>query len=143
MGKLSVLGAQRIKALEGMLDDQLKEKIYELGKVKSPFAEATKALIKELGAEEEYNEMLKLAEQFNEVAERFKDKTGTHNKISVSTTNYSNYNDYCNFDNRRKELMEGEFKAEENKLREEYKRKKQMLWLCETLEEAKEIVGIE
>lgn len=139
MGKLSVLGAQRIKALEAMLDDQMKEEIKESQSDLKSEDTATKLALEEFGALEDFEELKRLSTKINVINERLKAKTGLTNAYKPTTHNYSTYADYKPFHLAR-EKHKGS--TEESKIRDKYKKKKQLLWLCETLEEAKEIVGM-
>lgn len=137
MGKLSVLGAQRVKALSEILQEKLR---VEIGNLDIPtFTDIEKQVDKEFGIDslsKEFEETLakarKLAKEMNKV-------TGANLSISESNYGRSNNSDYS----KRKQELTMELRDKPiSEIRAEYKHKEQMLWLCETLEEAKQLVGI-
>lgn len=139
MGKLSVLGAQRIKALEGMLDEKMNE---ELAQVKKSDVDASKIARTEYGIEEAYQKAKKLLEQANELLQEVSTVTG--DVYSASQQFHSNYRAKTAYKQRRDEILDNnDIKQVQEAIKKKYTHKKQMLWLCETLEEAKQIVGIE
>jgi hypothetical protein len=111
MGKLNVLGAQRVKALIEILKGKMKE---ELDALPNPYnhqvQEKIKANINVCGYT--YDEIYSLKEKADKLF------TDALNEIRKES------------DEQRKQIQ-NKYKDKENKL-----------WLCETLEEAKEIVGI-
>ena len=141
MGKLSVLGAQRIKALEGMLDEKLAEELTKIDERLSK-VDASEEARKATGIDEDYNKAMKHIEEANELFKRVSTVTGDN--YQATRTFSSNYRMRTEYKDVRDELANKcNGKQEKEQLKREYNKKKQMLWLCETLEEAKEIVGIE
>ncbi|PGA34012.1 hypothetical protein [Bacillus wiedmannii] len=138
MGKLSVLGAQRVKALTEMLNEKLRE---ELSKVDTPSEMELQSMVnKEFGIDDLYSEYENHIEQAREAIKKLNDITGKN--ISISESNYGR-NNTTDYSKRLSELRQEFIDKPRQQLRDEYKRKEQMLWLCETLEEAKAIVGIQ
>jgi hypothetical protein len=138
MGKLSVLGAQRVKALTEMLSEKLREELFNID---TPSENELQTMVdKEFGIDDWQSEYESHIEQAREVIKKLNPITGRN--ISISENNYgrSNTTDYSK---RLSELRQEFIDKPRQQLRDEYKRKEQMLWLCETLEEAKAIVGIQ
>lgn len=141
MGKLSVLGAQRIKALEGMLDDKYKDELLALEKSLEKI-DASKEARKTVGIDSDFERAMELIKVANELLRNVSAVTGDTHTASYSHS--SNYRAKTKYKEIRDELSEKHNgKKEKEEIKAKYARKKQMLWLCETLEEAKEIVGIE
>lgn len=138
MGKLSLLGAQRIKALESILDDKMYAEIDELPTVSRSKAEET--VREEFGLNEDYANAKEFISKANEYLTKVNSITGDKDCAKISTDSQSHMN-RTPFAKRVEHLMD-ERKRKVVDIKAEYSRKKQMLWLCETLEEAKEIVGI-
>ncbi|HDR7641335.1 hypothetical protein [Bacillus wiedmannii] len=138
MGKLSVLGAQRVKALTEMLSEKLRE---ELCKIDAPSGDELQAMVnKEFGIDDLQSEYENHMKQAREAIKKLNTITGKG--ISISENNYGRSND-TDYSKRLSELRQEFIDKPRQQLRDEYKRKEQMLWLCETLEEAKAIVGIQ
>lgn len=140
MGKLSVLGAQRIKALEGMLDEKMQE---ELDNVKPATVDSSVVARKAVGIDKDYDKAVKLIEQANDILQNIiSPATGDAHSASMNFS--SNYRMKTEYKKIRDDVAENTSgKKEREEIKKRYARKKQMLWLCETLEEAKDIVGIE
>lgn len=140
MGKLSLLGAQRVKALEGMLDDQLQEKLVEIDK--SPQVDSEKEARKAVGIDETFEKAKALVEEANELYKQVNAVCGDVYSASIHySSNYKNRTEYKDIRDNINDKA-GRI-AQKSALKKEYNKKKQLLWLCETMEEAKEIVGIE
>lgn len=140
MGKLSVLGAQRIKALEGMLDEKLAEELKKIDERLSK-VDASEEARKATGIDEDYKKALEHIEAANGLFKRVSTVTGDSYQASKSFS--SNYRMRTEYKDIRDDLAnKHNGKDEKEQLKRDYNRKKQLLWLCETLEEAKEIVGI-
>lgn len=137
MGKLSVLGAQRVKALTEMLNEKLREELFN---IETPSEKELQAMVdKEFGIDDWQSEYENHIEQAREVIKKLNIITGRG--ISISENNYGR-NNTTDYSKRLSELRQEFIDKPRQQLRDEYKRKEQMLWLCETLEEAKAIVGI-
>lgn len=137
MGKLSILGAQRVKALTEILNEKEQAELREID-VPS-YEDIVKKVDQEFGILQQKERLQELVKEANQLGRDIKQITGTD--FSVYTREYSNYssNGYSErIDELKKELIV----KEQQKVKDKYKTKRQMLWLCETLEEAKEIVGI-
>lgn len=139
MSKLSLLGAQRVKALESMLDDKLAAEIEQLPKVDRQSAHNT--VLDEFGLLEDYEEARKKVKEANEILARINGITGDKDYASLTTSSYSHMMRTPHA-KRVEELLNAR-KAKVVELKAANNRKKQRLWLCETLEEAKAIVGME
>ena len=94
---------------------------------------------KEFGIDDWQSEYESHIEQAREVIKKLNTITGRN--ISISENNYGR-NNTTDYSKRLSELRQEFIDKPRQQLRDEYKRKEQMLWLCETLEEAKAIVGI-
>jgi chromosome segregation ATPase len=141
MGKLNVLGAQRVKALIEVLHDKEKEAIAALNELKPSTEEVNTAVYEEFGVTGIKQEIREIKNRLEQLSEELESKTGQ--TVSLSE-NYSYYNqNYKRYDKRRKEVRDGEIDKKIVELKQEFRKKEQQLWLCETLEEAKAIVGIE
>lgn len=143
MGKLSVLGAQRVKALTEMLKDEKKRKLAALDNEITE-EQAIILALREIGAEGEYFDLQAKIDEVNELSRQFSEKTGFYTINATISTNgtYSN-GTYQEFRKIRDEIQFGKTREQKAAIEAEYRRKEQMLWLCETLEEAKAIVGLE
>lgn len=139
MGKLSVLGAQRVKALESMLDDKMQAEINALPTVKRQDADVK--VREEFGLQEKYEQAQELIRQANETLTSINAITGDKDYAALSTNSQSHMN-RTPFAKRVEAVM-NERKEKVAEIKAAYNRKKQMLWLCETLEDAKRIVGLE
>jgi len=141
MGKLAILGAQRVKALAEMLKEQRDRKLVELNKQKPTRKEAEKEADKTFGVLELTEEVDKLTEKLRDISAPLENKTGR--SIAVDYRNIyrgsalSKYNDEVN------RIMDAGVEGDVGVVKEEYRKKEQMLWLCETLEDAKKIVGLD
>ncbi|WP_102271272.1 hypothetical protein [Cytobacillus massiliigabonensis] len=139
MAQLNLLGAQRVKALTEILAE--KEKLA-IASMALPSVKEIKALVDdEFGIDGKRAEIDKLVAKANELAGDLNDVTGA--RVSVSLRENSNYGDPTAYDTRVKELRKDLIDDKIAAVKAEFKRKEQSLWLCETLEEAKAIVGIE
>jgi len=140
MGKLSILGAQRIKALSEMLDEVEIQQTSELRRSQKTSKELKDIIdeeygLKELRAKEELLEL-----QLREVLHSINHTTGESEYISINT-GYSNHKSNTGWKKRYNELQDEQTK-DINELKRQFDTKKRSLWLCETLEEAKIIVGL-
>lgn len=142
MGKLSVLGAQRVKALIEVLNDKEREEIRKLNAQMLSEEGAEKIVREELGASELYKEIDEIEKRIKEVSAELEAKTGYYVSISVGYQSWKN-EPYREYTRRLNEVRGNGVDKQIEQLKKEYRAKEQMLWLCETLEEAKAIVGIQ
>lgn len=138
MANLKILGAQRIKALTEILNEKeaLAIKSLDLPTV----AEIKEKVDAEFGLGGKRESIDKLIAEANRIANEMNSVTDA--KITVILREQSNYGDPTAYDKRKKELKKELIDDKIAEVRAEFKRKEQSLWLCETLEEAKAIVGI-
>lgn len=138
MGKLSLLGAQRVKALEDILDVKMKAELATVEAI-DPIDSKRQAL-EEFGLLEDYRKAQEHVQAASELLQKVNSITGDGDYATLSTSRkYSSRTPYS----KRLHAIENEYKAKKDAIKAEFTRKKQMLWLCETLEEAKAIVGLE
>lgn len=141
MAKLNILGAQRVKALVEFLNDQKKEEIRDLHDSMMSDEEARAIVDEEFGvsdARREVEEMKRVSELLSAEMER---KIGTTCEV-VTRRNYMNEN-ADKYRERFNEVKRGDIDDRISEVKQKYKDKERSLWLCETLEDAKEIVGIQ
>lgn len=137
MAKLSILGAQRVKALQEILDKKQAEAIAALD---IPSHDEIQTLVdKEYGVYEWQREIDELVAKAQKIMDKLNTATGKDYFVNKGYRSYSNNNSY---NKRIRELTIEQRDAKINEVKAEYKHKSNMLWLCETLEEAKQIVGI-
>lgn len=137
MGKLTVLGAARVEALIAMLQDEKKREIKALGVPTRMQVEEQVKL--EMDVDVFESEMRKHIALANEAADAIRARTGFSYKVSLN--NYGGQNH--DFKKRVDELVAAKITGPTAEIEAKYRRKEQQLWLCETLEEAKAIVGLE
>ena len=140
MSNLKILGAQRIKALTLMLEEKEKQKINEVRKQLPTAKEAEQIVDEEFGATE-IRKQIRIAEQkLLELSKQLESKTGQTKTIS----NGYSYNSatWSSYSKRKSEIQKGNLESQIKEIQKEFADKKNLLWLCETLEEAKAIVGI-
>ena len=139
MGKLSILGAHRVKALIDILKEKQTE---EEATLQLPTADDVRRI-----AEREFGilEMREQLEEMNRIAHQLAKKleTVTGFTMNASLSLYSYRNNVTDFNKRWTELKKELIEQPRKEIKEKYKEKENRLWLCETLEEAKKIVGIE
>lgn len=122
MGELKILGAQRVKALQKILEGKEKEALNALPKLSDK--EASEYADIQLIGEENIKEYNRLTEQLAPLQKLV-------NSTRHKTEWYNKRNEYLKPNNEKRIEVKKEFDD-----------KKNSLWLCETMEEAKEIVGI-
>jgi hypothetical protein len=140
MANLKILGAQRVKALTEMLKEKEASLIAQILKEQLSHTDAEKHVNKDLGVQKFVDEVTDLEKRILELSELIQAKTGAYYSVNRN----SSYNPVRSKYN---ELVEKARKGDTEKriaqIKAEFKSKEQRLWLCETLEEAKAIVGIE
>lgn len=140
MSNMKLPGVKRIEALEGMLNEQERAAISEaLSKLPSD-DEIKQRVDTEFGLTALSAEIEAIEKRLSEISEETDRISGRVYSLNRSG-NYrslrsSGYDDRIR---RLKEELHGEVL---NEIRAKYKSKRQSLWLCETLEEAKAIVGV-
>jgi uncharacterized protein YoxC len=140
MSNFKILGAQRVKALTEMLNGQMAQAIAEIQKEQLKRELAEDIVNKNLGINEQFDEIKALTARISELSEIVRLKTGCYysvNRNSQYTPEKVKYDTMVN------KAQVGDTKERIAKVTADFKRKEQRLWLCETLEEAKAIVGIE
>jgi uncharacterized protein YceH (UPF0502 family) len=141
MSNLKILGAQRVKALTAMLEEQEKEKLAELRTSELlSHSDTTKIVDAEFNVSEIREELDKLEERVEELSQKLKAKIGK--TVQFRYDHVWNDPSYNRYTKRHSLVQKGDFDKKSAALAKEYAAKRQRLWLCETLEEAKAIVGI-
>lgn len=138
MAQLKILGAQRVKALTAILEKQRDEEIRELSKGLMSPEDKENIARKHFGVSEVYAELKKKSEEIKELNEKYREVTGYYFSVNQSS-DYRSGLDFNNYVRTIKDPVAEEIQ----RVKREYEEKANSLWLCETLEEAKEIVGIE
>jgi hypothetical protein len=139
MSNFKILGAQRVKALTEMLKEQEKAAIAEITKDLLTHEKAQEKVNTDLGVQGYVEEINALKTRIKELSDLVQAKTGRYFNVSE---NYAygplnnEYNDRVN------KVKKGDSEKRIKQVQAEFRRKEQRLWLCETLEEAKAIVGI-
>lgn len=139
MGQLKVLGAQRIKALTEMLDEKKKAEIREVEKRRIGISEALIKVAEQDGLGHKIMELKEVTARAKELQEELA-PYGIERSATISINQYGIRNSKVL--DRATTLADDGAAEEIAEIKASYKRKEQSLWLCETLEEAKEIVGI-
>lgn len=142
MSNLKILGAARVKALIAMLHTQRDAEIAKVRATAMSQSEAKVETFKILGATEEYEKVAGLLIELRDASEALGLKTGIRYKATLSIDSYQ-ASAYLAYNRTMARLTTGGIDATIVKIKAEYAAKEQRLWLCETLEEAKAIVGIE
>lgn len=136
MGKLSVLGAARVEALIAMLQDEKKRELKALGvPTRKDIEEQVKL---EMSVDQHEEEMRRLIREAEKHADAIKARIGFEYRINLNT--YGGQN--LVYKQRVDKLVAAKITEPTAEIDAKYRRKIQELWLCETLEEAKAIVGI-
>jgi hypothetical protein len=138
MGKLSILGAQRVKALTEILDEKEKQTIRGLD---TPTRSEIERMVDiEFSINNVQAELNATVEKAKQLAKEINSVTGKNNEIEIRNWGRNNLTDYSS----RVDELTSELKdSKVAEVRQFFNSKRQSLWLCETLEEAKAIVGIE
>lgn len=141
MPQLKILGAQRVKALINMLNEQERQKLAELKKQQPTPEDAQRMADQQFGVTEIREELKKLEARIEELSSELSAKIGQ--TVSVKYNYRWGSDEYRRYSKVKDEIERGEYEKKAEEIRKEFKEKEQRLWLCETLEEAKAIVGIE
>jgi hypothetical protein len=141
MSNFKILGAQRVKALTEMLKEQEAVAIAEINKGKKTRSQAEDIVHAELGVKEYFDEIKAMEARIEKLSELIEPKTAYRFSINRNSRSYGN--SYTVYNANVTKVMESDTKKRIAEVQAEFKRKEQRLWLCETLEEAKAIVGIE
>lgn len=142
MGKLNVLGAQRVKALTEILQEK---RAQELRDLKLPTE--TSLIIQvdeEFGFDKKKQAFNKALEKARTLLKDLNESKG-ENKVLQVESQYGRYelsSESKAYKQRIQELKNEAIELPKRAVADKYKSKEQQLWLCETLEEAKDIVGI-
>lgn len=145
MGKLSILGAQRVKALTEFLNVQMKAALEE-AEAKLPTEEQIREDVDMFLGTDGLKDALDFTlREANILADQIQEISGESFSIPKDAQDALR-NSYSPRHSKAEKLY-WEHKRESDKvldeIKQEFKEKEQRLWLCETLEEAKEIVGLE
>ncbi|WP_416353906.1 hypothetical protein ACNAN0_03780 [Agrilactobacillus fermenti] len=141
MGKLSILGATRVQALQVILDKERDKRLKALGEFKSVDSYSNQSLIEKALDKASITE--EDISNYNALTEKLKDYDLVDNyhhspirKSAIRTENILS-------DEEKFTPEQLEFIQKKKVIRDDIANRKNQLWLCETLEEAKKIVGIE
>jgi aldehyde:ferredoxin oxidoreductase len=140
MSNFKILGAQRVKALTEMLKEQESAAISEILKEQLSHDNAEKLVNAQLGVQEFVDEIKTLKKRILELSDEIQAKTGYYYSVNKNSNYSPTRNKYTELVEKTKK---GDTEKRVTKIKEEFRKKEQRLWLCETLEEAKAIVGIE
>lgn len=141
MGELKLIGAQRVKALTNMLNEQEQAAIASVPILRPSHEESLAYADDKAGLGDlrmVYDEAIEKAKYYSK---KMQEATGVRHevRIGVYSVPMSGEKDWIqHFNNDRRGNAN-----EHDRIRKEFQNKRNALWLCETLEEAKAIVGIE
>jgi hypothetical protein len=136
MAKLTILGTQRVKALQEILATKEAEAISNAAI--PTYAEIARMVDAEYGIDKWRGRLDALVGEAKLVADKINTATGKQLTIETHERSYST----TQYTARIKELTRQLRDSVTSEIRKEFKAKSNLLWLCETMEEAKEIVGI-
>lgn len=143
MGKLTILGAQRVKALQEILDKQYK---FELKKLEAhePKDERSRAEIVVDRAEATLTDPAQILHHIQSDL-RAIEQSGfnlSYQLRNILQHTYD-YDDFYDSSLRDTPVDVSDYNAKVAELKTHFDELKNRLWLCETLEEAKQIVGLD
>ncbi|AMQ66715.1 hypothetical protein FDG96_gp56 [Bacillus phage Mgbh1] len=140
MAKLSILGAQRVKALIEILNEKKEEEMKQVRDSLPSMSEVKRLADEKMGISHLSSELELLKGQMEKLSAKLNDAKGVEIRVRIDTNwRHPKYEEYTKVEEEiRRELIDSKLQEVERK----YKDKENRLWLCETLEEAKEIVGI-
>lgn len=141
MAELKILGAQRVKALTDVLNAKEKEARQHLSDSLPSYDDIKRIVDDEFGLTEKRTEFKAAFDRAKKLLEELNQVTGADYSISErsgwASRESSAYKQRVNELNT--ELRIQPLEA----LKQDFEAKRTKLWLCETLEQAKAIVGIE
>jgi hypothetical protein len=140
MSNFKILGAQRVKALTEMLKEQEAAAIAEITKEQLSRENAEVVVNEDFGVREVVEEIEVLKSRLLELSGVLSDKTGYYYSVNRNSHYTDKHKKYLSSVSK---AQKGDTEKRIKGIQAEFKRKEQRLWLCETLEEAKAIVGIE
>jgi len=131
------LGAQRVKALVEIADNKMKEELRELEGRRPNSTEKRDFAFSNLCLSEELKRLHEIEKEVQEISSVIELHTGI--KYQLQNSNYRTTEQY----NRLTLEAEKPFNEERKSIQDKWEGVKRSLWLCETLEQAKELVEIE
>ncbi|MBS4195371.1 hypothetical protein [Lederbergia citri] len=139
MSNLKILGAQRVKALTAILEKQRDDKIKEARKKALTLETREEMARKHFKVNGIYSKIMEKKAEIEALSEEYRAKTGYYFTVNRNY-DYRNpeWDKFNTFANKINDPVDEEIA----KIKQEYAEKANSLWLCETLEEAKAIVGI-
>ena len=137
MGQLNLLGAQRVKALQEIAKKKCNQELAEVEKTRLNGSERYLEASKLIGEENLYAEFLKAKEIMGEFSARLESTFGIH--VSVSMQTHRINTDF----QRALKAVDTDYLKNVSVIKDKWLDIQNKLWLCETLEEAKELVGVE
>lgn len=139
MAELKILGVKRVEALLAVLEQKEKEAVASLV---IPSTDDIEAIVdEEFGLTELRTKEAELKTALEGVLGVLNDAIGEERYVSISE-NYRARRGKSAYKTRYDELVGQLRNAPINDVKEAFKLKRTQLWMCETLEEAKAIVGI-
>ncbi|GGF88188.1 hypothetical protein [Paenibacillus abyssi] len=141
MAELKILGVKRVEALLAVLD--AKEKQEKAALIIPSSEEITRMVDEEFGIASDRARVKELVEEASEILARLNEVTGNGSYAQISHS-YSRQRDIDGgaYKKRVEELTEQLRKKPLDDLAKQFEQKRTQLWMCETLEQAKAIVGI-
>jgi hypothetical protein len=140
LGKLAILGAQRVKALTEMLKEKEQLEIKVIQTEMKSEDEINQILEQEYGIEEEMHRIKEILHEIDVINIKLREKTGVYYTVNKNTV--YNHREQMIMGKKRQQIRDNGTSERISAIQSAYKTKEQRLWLCETLEEAKEIVGV-
>jgi hypothetical protein len=141
MAELKILGVKRVEALLSVLVEKEKQEKFALP-LPSP-EEITRMVDVEFGIADDKARVTALVDEANEIIARLNEVTGSGDYAQISHS-YRRQRDIDGeaYKKRINELTEQLRKKPLEDISKTYEQKRTQLWMCETLEQAKAIVGI-
>lgn len=141
MANLKIIGAARVKALIAMLQTKRDEEIKAVRATQQSQQVAQLLAMREVGAEEEFVRIHTTLETLALLSEEMAAKTGMRYKVNMSVDSYQ-APAYIKYNAALARHKNGDIEKKVAQIKADYATKENLLWLCETLEEAKAIVGV-
>lgn len=139
MAELKIIGVRRVEALLSVLDAKEKQAVKEL--VIPTFEEVNAMVDAEFGLTEARRRTKELSAQLNEALEVLNEATGTREYV-ITRTGHSENVQGAAYKKRREEVIAQLRDKPVADVKAAFEAKRTQLWMCETLEEAKAIVGV-